>query len=129
MLTLIRSNEHPALFSFFFQIAIINNSILGTLFVHCILLNIPNKHEPNRPLFSSCSSRTELLRTVLRWVPAKHEPNRRSGNFRTMPVFGSISKQTNRTNSNLHCLASYLWANVLINFEICPWLLSAQLPD
>ncbi len=63
------------------------------------------------PQFCSCSSRTELLRTVARSVRAEHEQNRgsvRFGSFRTMPVFGSRSNRTNRTNSNLHCSASHL---------------------
>jgi hypothetical protein len=85
-----------------------NSNILG----FSVRSNIPNKLEPNRPLFGSCSSRTELLGTCDCSVRNEHEPNRgsvRFGSFRTMTLFGSASNRTNRTNSNLHCSASQLW--------------------
>jgi hypothetical protein len=44
-------------------------------------------------------------------TPNKLEPNRgsvRFGGNRTMPLFGSASNRTNRTNSNLHCSGSHL---------------------
>jgi hypothetical protein len=80
-------------------------------FVRYIFPNIPNKLEPNRPLFGSCSSRTELLGTCDCSVRNEHEPNRgsvRFCSFRTVTLFGSASNRTNRTNSNLHCSASQL---------------------
>ena len=41
----------------------IGNSNIPGFSVRYIFPNIPNKLEPNRPLFGSCSSRTELLGT------------------------------------------------------------------
>ena len=61
------------------------------------------------------SNRTELLRTFARSVRNENEQNRgsvRFCSFRIMSLFCSVSNRTNRTNSNLHCSASQLWASL-----------------